>query len=203
MINQSMGSKDWAMLLSLSFLWGGSFFFVGVAVTGLPPLTIVTLRVAIAASILWMILLFSQHKAPKTAKLWRDLFIMGLLNNVIPFSLIVWGQTHIASGLASILNATIPLFTVVIAGWLLPRRTDDRPQSHRRRHWFLWRHSPNGSLIISTNGHRYRSPARYSRCRDFIRIRHLRLAVAFKPWASAHSKPQWARSPPPPLCYCP
>ena len=120
MINQNMGSKDWAMLLSLSFLWGGSFFFVGVAVAELPPLTIVTLRVAIAASILWMILLLSQHQAPKTTKLWRDLFIMGLLNNVIPFSLIVWGQTHIASGLASILNATIPLFTVVIAGWLLP-----------------------------------------------------------------------------------
>jgi drug/metabolite transporter (DMT)-like permease len=120
MINQSMGSKDWAMLLSLSFLWGGSFFFVGVAVTELPPLTIVTLRVAIAAMILWLILSLSQHQAPRTAKLWRDLFVMALLNNVIPFSLIVWGQTHIASGLASILNATIPLFTVVIAGWLLP-----------------------------------------------------------------------------------
>jgi len=120
MINQSMGSKDWAMLLSLSFLWGGSFFFVGVAVTELPPLTIVTLRVAIAAMILWLILSLSQHQAPRTAKLWRDLFVMALLNNVIPFSLIVWGQIHIASGLASILNATIPLFTVVIAGWLLP-----------------------------------------------------------------------------------
>ena len=120
MINHSMGSKDWAMLLSLSFLRGGSFFFVGVAVTELPPLTIVTLRVGIAAMILWLTLSLSQHQAPRTAKLWRDLFVMALLNNVIPFSLIVWGQTHIASGLASILNATIPLFTVVIAGWLLP-----------------------------------------------------------------------------------
>ena len=120
MINHSMGSKDWAMLLSLSFLWGGSFFFVGVAVTELPPLTIVALRVGIAAMILWLTLSLSQHQAPRTAKLWRDLFVMALLNNVIPFSLIVWGQTHIASGLASILNATIPLFTVVIAGWLLP-----------------------------------------------------------------------------------
>lgn len=119
MINQNMGSKDWAMLLSLSFLWGGSFFFVGIAVTELPTLTIVTLRVAIAAIILWMILLLTQHQAPKTAKLWRDLFVMALLNNIIPFSLIVWGQSHIASGLASILNATIPLFTVIIAGWLL------------------------------------------------------------------------------------
>jgi len=70
--------------------------------------------------ILWLILSLSQHQAPRTAKLWRDLFVMALLNNVIPFSLIVWGQTHIASGLSSILNATIPLFTVVIAGWLLP-----------------------------------------------------------------------------------
>lgn len=120
MINQNMGSKDWAMLLLLSLLWGSSFFFVGVAVSELSPLTIVTLRVAIASVILWIFLLFSQHQAPRTAKLWRDLFIMGLLNNVIPFLLIVWGQTHIASGLASILNATIPLFTVIIAGLLLP-----------------------------------------------------------------------------------
>jgi drug/metabolite transporter (DMT)-like permease len=114
-----MTLKDWGMLLSLSMLWGGSFFFVGVAVSELPPLTIVTLRVGIAALILWAVLIFSGQSAPRSAGLWKALFTMGLITNVIPFSLIVWGQTYIASGLASILNATTPMFTVVIAGLLL------------------------------------------------------------------------------------
>ena len=128
MINQSMGSKDWAMLLLLSLLWGGSFFFIGVAVTELPPLTIVTLRVGIAAITLWIVLLAAGYEVPKTLKLWRIFFIMGLLNNVIPFALIVWGQTHIGAGLASIINATTPFFTVLIAGVFLADEHMTRPK---------------------------------------------------------------------------
>ena len=119
MINQTMSTKDWSMLLLLSCLWGGSFFFIGVAVTELPPLTIVTLRVGLAAIILWIFFLVSGQEIPKSMKLWRTFFVLGLLGNAIPFSLIVWGQTHITSGLASIINATTPLFTILIAGTLL------------------------------------------------------------------------------------
>jgi len=119
MINQSMTTKDWAMLLLLSLLWGGSFFFISLAVAELPPLTIVLLRVGIAAITLWAILLISGYEIPKSLKLWRTFFIMGLLNNVIPFALIVWGQNHIGAGLASIINATTPLFTILIAGAFL------------------------------------------------------------------------------------
>ena len=119
MINQTMSAKDWTMLLLLSCLWGGSFFFIGVAVTELPPLTIVTLRVGLAAIILWIFFLVSGQEIPKSMKLWRTFFVLGLLGNAIPFSLIVWGQTHITSGLASIINATTPLFTILIAGTLL------------------------------------------------------------------------------------
>ena len=118
MINQTMSAKDWTMLLLLSCLWGGSFFFIGVAVTELPPLTIVTLRVGLAAIILWIFFLVSGQEIPKSLKLWRTFFVLGLLGNAIPFSLIVWGQTHITSGLASIINATTPLFTILIAGTL-------------------------------------------------------------------------------------
>jgi drug/metabolite transporter (DMT)-like permease len=119
MINQSMDTKDWAMLLLLSLLWGGSFFFISIVVTELPPLTIVLLRVGIAAITLWAILLIAGYEVPKSLRLWRSFFILGLLNNVIPFALIVWGQNHIGAGLASIINATTPLFTVLIAGALL------------------------------------------------------------------------------------
>lgn len=119
-----MNSKVWAMLILLSILWGGSFFFVGVAVNDLPPLTIVTLRVGIAAFTLWGIAMMISLRPPKSLKVWASFLGMGLLNNVIPFALIVWGQTQIASGLASILNAATPIFTVVVAGILLP---DERP----------------------------------------------------------------------------
>ena len=119
MINLSMTTKDWAMLLLLSLLWGASFFLISLAVAELPPLTIVLLRVGLAAITLWAILLIGDYEIPKSLKLWRTFFIMGLLNNVIPFSLIVWGQNHIGAGLASIINATTPIFTILIAGAVL------------------------------------------------------------------------------------
>ncbi len=118
-INSSMGAREWAMLISLSVLWGGSYFFVGVALSDLQPLTIVTLRVGLAALTLWSIALAMGFRPPKSMSVWLAFSGMGLLNNVIPFVLIVWGQTKIASGLASILNATTPLFTVIVAGLLL------------------------------------------------------------------------------------
>ncbi len=110
-----MNALDWTLLLALSVLWGGSFFFVGVAVKALPPFTIVLLRVAIAAIALHVVLRLGRTAMPWDRTTWLAFFGMGLLNNAIPFSLIVWGQTQIASGLASILNATTPLFTVLVA----------------------------------------------------------------------------------------
>lgn len=115
-----MGAREWAMLLALAVLWGGSFFFNGVAVRELPPLTLVWLRVATAAAALLVALRVLGIAMPVDRQVWADFLGMGLLNNVVPFSLIVWGQHHIASGLASILNATTPLFTVLVAHLLTP-----------------------------------------------------------------------------------
>ncbi|MEO1599984.1 MAG: DMT family transporter [Pseudomonadota bacterium] len=114
----TMTPRVWGMLLTLSVLWGGSFLFVGIAVAELPPFTIVTLRVALAAATLWLVLRMMGRAVPGEAAVWLAFFGMGLLNNAIPFSLIVWGQTQIASGLASILNATTPIFTVLVAHFL-------------------------------------------------------------------------------------
>jgi drug/metabolite transporter (DMT)-like permease len=110
-----MGIVEWGLLLLLALLWGGSFFFSKIAVGELPPLTLVLARVVLAALALNVFLLLSGERLPATPDLWGALFVMGILNNVIPFSLIFWGQTQIASGLASILNATTPLFTVLVA----------------------------------------------------------------------------------------
>ncbi len=110
-----MTPLDWSLLLALSILWGGSFFFVGVVVKVVPPFSLALVRVAIAAVALHLVLRAMRVPMPWDARTWLAFFGMGLLNNAIPFSLIAWGQTHIASGLASILNATTPLFTVLVA----------------------------------------------------------------------------------------
>ena len=115
MANRPMTTIEWGLLIALSALWGGSFLFNGILVRELPPLTIVAGRVALAAIALWTIVRLSGHAVPRSREVWLAFLGMGVLNNVIPFSLIVWGQTHIASGLASILNATTPLFAVVVA----------------------------------------------------------------------------------------
>jgi len=114
-INRAMTPAEWGLLLALSVLWGGSFFFNGVALRAFPPLTLVLLRVGLAAVILSGVMRVMGLAMPRDRGVWLAFLGMGLLNNIVPFGLIVWGQTHIASGLASILNATTPLFGVIVA----------------------------------------------------------------------------------------
>src|SRR5688500_15122285 len=93
----AMSPGDWLLLVVLSVLWGGSFVFA-----------------ALAAALLLAAMRIMSVALPRR-ETWSAFAVMGLINNVIPFTLIFWGQTHIASGLASILNATTPLFTVLVA----------------------------------------------------------------------------------------
>lgn len=111
----AMAFADWLLLIALSLVWGGSFFFSKVAVAELPPLTIVLIRVGLAAAALLPVLWLAGQGLPRDRGTWAAFFGMGMLNNLIPFCLIVWGQTRIGSGLAAILNATTPLFTVLVA----------------------------------------------------------------------------------------
>jgi len=111
----TMGAPEWVLLLVLSMLWGCSFFYYKVLVAELPPLTVVLGRVGLAALLLNIVLLLNFNPLPRAPRLWGAFLAMGLLNNVIPFTLIAWGETQISSGLASILNATTPVFTVLIA----------------------------------------------------------------------------------------
>lgn len=117
-MQKQMSMQEWAMLAVLSLLWGGSFLFIGILVKVWPPFTIVTARVGLAALALWIIVRASSVPIPKSPKVWLAFLGMGLLNNVIPFCLIVWGQTRIPGGLAAIFNATTPLFGVIIAHFL-------------------------------------------------------------------------------------
>ena len=114
-INKTMGAFEWFLLITLSIVWGGSFFFGEVALQELQPFTVVLGRVGFAAVALIVLVHAMGLRLPTSWKLWGAFFVMGAINNFIPFSLILWGQVHIASGLASILNATTPLFTVMLA----------------------------------------------------------------------------------------
>src|SRR6185369_1096220 len=106
MIRTLMNRSDWMILGILAVIWGGAFFFIGVAVRHVPPLTYVWLRLTIAAAAMWLFLRFKGHKLGLPKQVWGSILLLALLNNALPFTLFGWGQTHIASGLASILNAT-------------------------------------------------------------------------------------------------
>lgn len=110
----AMHPQDWLLLVLLSALWGGTFFAVGFALRELPPLTIVFARVAIAAAVMLPVMKLFGMSLPRTAKDWMPFAGMSVFNNIIPFSLIFAGQTYVTSGMASVLNATTPLFTVLV-----------------------------------------------------------------------------------------
>jgi drug/metabolite transporter (DMT)-like permease len=109
-----MAARDWILLVTLSLLWGGSFLFVELALTSLPPLTIVWLRVALAAGLLALVLRVGRGAWPARAA-WSALLVMGCLNNAVPFTLFALAQGQITGALAAVLNATTPLFTVLVA----------------------------------------------------------------------------------------
>lgn len=115
MIRTVMNRSDWLTLIGLAVIWGSAFFCIHVAVHAVPPLTYVWLRVTIAAAALWGYLIWRKEPAGLPRSVWGSMFLLALLNNVIPFILFGWGQTHIASGLASILNATTPIWGVIVA----------------------------------------------------------------------------------------
>lgn len=115
MIRTRMNRADWLILFALAVIWGGAFFFIHVAVHSLPPLTYVLLRLSIASVGLLAFLKFKGESLGLPRAVWKDMLILSLLNNVVPFILFGWSQQQIASGLASILNATTPIWGVVVA----------------------------------------------------------------------------------------
>ena len=128
MIRTTMNRSDWMILAVLAVIWGGAFFFIGVAVKHVSPLTYVWLRLTVAASAMWIYVKVRGEQVGLPRQVWAAIVLLALLNNALPFTLFGWGQTHIASGLASILNATTPIWGVVVAHFL----TSDERMSPRK-----------------------------------------------------------------------
>ena len=114
-VQKSMSGRAWAELVLLASIWGGSFLSIRIALDEIGFVTSVAHRVGWAALVLWGVVLLRRLPVPKTARVWAAFFVMGLLNNVIPFSLMAWGQLHIETGLTSILNAATAIFGVLVA----------------------------------------------------------------------------------------
>ena len=128
MINQEMTGREWAILLFLAVIWGGAFLFIGIAVRHVDPLTYVWLRLTIAAGAMFVFLRLKGERLGLPRQVWGSILLLALLNNALPFTLFGWGQTHIASGLASILNATTPIWGVLVAHLF----TDDERMTPRK-----------------------------------------------------------------------
>ena len=123
-----MTGFEWMLLVLLSVVWGGSFFFNGIALREFPTLSIVTARVGLAALALLFLMKMLGQGIQLNRQILKVFFGMSFLNNVVPFSLIVWGQQHIASGVASVLNATTPLFNMLVTHWFT---TDEKINPRR------------------------------------------------------------------------
>jgi drug/metabolite transporter (DMT)-like permease len=111
--SQTVDGKSWALLVLLSVIWGGSFLFIAIAVKELAALQIVLARVAIAAALLLPVHLMLQGPLPRDRRTWIAAAGMSVMNNILPFTLITWGQHFITGGVASVANATTPMFTAI------------------------------------------------------------------------------------------
>jgi drug/metabolite transporter (DMT)-like permease len=110
----------WVLFLTLGFIWGSSYLFIKIGVGSVPPLTLIAGRLALGAAFLLLVVVLARQEPPRSPRMYGHLFVMALVNIVIPFVLITYGEQSIDSALASILTATVPLTVIVLAPLFLP-----------------------------------------------------------------------------------
>ena len=115
MTQKNLSARAWGELILLSAIWGGSFLSIRIALDEIGPLTVVVHRVGWAALALWLVIAARRLPLPREPRIWGAFAVMGLLNNLLPFALMAWGQIHISTGLTSILNASTAIWGVLVA----------------------------------------------------------------------------------------
>ncbi len=118
-VQKHISTRAWGELLLLGLVWGGVFLTAAIALEDIPPFTLVAIRISLAALVLWAVALLRGSSIPRGTRVWVALFVMGILNNAIPFTLLTLGQTQIESGLTSIFNAGTAVFGILIAALFL------------------------------------------------------------------------------------
>ncbi|MGD1884233.1 MAG: DMT family transporter [Paracoccaceae bacterium] len=114
---KSLSGRAWAEMTLLGLIWGASFLSIRVALDEIGPLTSVAHRTGWAMLVLWAVVLILRLPVPRDPRIWASFFVMGLLNNVIPFALMAWGQLYVETGLTSILNAATAIFGIIAAAF--------------------------------------------------------------------------------------
>ena len=125
---KSLTALSWLELILLGLIWGASFLSIRIALDSIPVMTSVFHRVFWAALALWIVVLVRRLSVPKDPGIWGAFLVMGFLNNVLPFTLMAWGQLHVETGLTSILNAATAVFGVLVAAAFFP---DERLTRYR------------------------------------------------------------------------
>ncbi len=116
----STSRTDWLLFILLGFLWGSSFLFIKIGVeAGLPPFTLVMLRLLIGFGLLAVVVAAAREQLPRDARIYGHLFVMGAINVAVPFTLITWAEMHVDSTLTSVLNAAVPIFVIPIGAIFL------------------------------------------------------------------------------------
>jgi drug/metabolite transporter (DMT)-like permease len=113
-----LDASGWGLIATLSVLWGGAFFLIELGLRSYSPNTLVFMRLALAVPPMWIAMRFTGDHLPRDLKSWGLLMVVGALNCALPFILFFWGQQYLDSGYASILNATTPLWGVVVAHFM-------------------------------------------------------------------------------------
>jgi drug/metabolite transporter (DMT)-like permease len=108
-------TADWLIFLALGLMWGSSYLFIKIAVNDFGTFTLVALRLAVGAALLWTVIKVSGQKIPREASAYRHLLVMAILNIALPFALITWAERGVDSSLAAILTSVVPLFAVILA----------------------------------------------------------------------------------------
>jgi drug/metabolite transporter (DMT)-like permease len=118
MTQQELSPRAWMELSILSLIWGASFLSIRVALDEIPVMTSVAHRVVWAALAIWLVVALRRLPLPRDPRIWFAFLVMGLLNNVVPFTLMAWAQLHIETGLTSILNAATAIWGVIVAAMI-------------------------------------------------------------------------------------
>lgn len=106
---------DWLTFLALGLMWGSSYLFIKLAVDDFGTFTLVALRLAVGAALLWVVIRLAGQALPRDPRLYGHLVVMATVNIVIPFALITWAEQSVDSSLAAILTSAVPLFAIIIA----------------------------------------------------------------------------------------
>src|SRR6188508_2650365 len=111
---------EWLTFLALGVMWGSSYLFIKLAVDSFGTFTLIAFRLLIGAAFLWLVVVMSRQTLPRDRRIYGHLLVMAIINITIPFTLITWAEQSVDSALAAIINATVPLFVLVIAPMFLP-----------------------------------------------------------------------------------